>query len=66
MSFSSAFFTYPSRKNISVLKGLNLEAASGKSLALVGQSGCGKSTSIQLVERFYDVDEGSVVSNNAS
>ena len=37
---------------------------SGQTLALVGQSGCGKSTSVQLLERFYDPDEGSVVSRN--
>ena len=38
---------------------------SGQTLALVGQSGCGKSTSVQLLERFYDPDEGSVVSRKA-
>ena len=35
----------------------------GQTLALVGQSGCGKSTSIQLIERFYDPGSGEVVSN---
>jgi len=34
----------------------------GQTLALVGQSGCGKSTSVQLIERFYDPLEGQVVS----
>ena len=62
MALSSAFFTYPTREDVSVLKGLNVEAAAGKSLALVGQSGCGKSTCIQLMERFYDTSFGNVVS----
>merc|ERR1719457_163968 len=39
----------------------NVTVKSGQTLALVGQSGCGKSTSVQLLERFYDPDEGSVL-----
>ena len=40
-----------------------MSIGSGETLALVGQSGCGKSTSVQLLERFYDPDEGEVVRN---
>lgn len=45
-----------------VLKGLNVDIQPGQTLALVGSSGCGKSTTVQLIERFYDADDGKVVS----
>ncbi|NXB48023.1 MDR1B protein, partial [Leucopsar rothschildi] len=41
-----------------ILKGLNLKINSGQTVALVGGSGCGKSTTIQLIQRFYDPKEG--------
>ncbi|KAI6027591.1 multidrug resistance protein 4 [Pisolithus microcarpus] len=47
-------FRYPTRPTVSVLRGLNLTVAPGTYVALVGASGCGKSTVIQLIERFYD------------
>ncbi|KAJ3317345.1 ATP-binding cassette, sub-B (MDR TAP), member 4 [Boothiomyces sp. JEL0866] len=53
-------FIYPSRPDIEVLKGLSLEAFHGKTIALVGQSGCGKSTVLGLLERWYDVTQGSL------
>lgn len=43
-----------------ILKGLNLKIQSGKTIALVGASGCGKSTVVQLLQRFYDPIEGEV------
>jgi ABC-type multidrug transport system fused ATPase/permease subunit len=43
-----------------VLKGLNLKVEQGQTIALVGSSGCGKSTTVQLLERFYDSLEGKV------
>uniref|UniRef100_H2ZPW5 Bile salt export pump n=1 Tax=Ciona savignyi TaxID=51511 RepID=H2ZPW5_CIOSA len=53
-------FTYPSRPDVKILKGVSLTVEHGKTVALVGQSGCGKSTIIQLIQRFYDVQEGSL------
>eukprot|EP01121_Diplochlamys_sp_Union-15-3_P010463 TRINITY_DN2937_c0_g3_i1.p1 TRINITY_DN2937_c0_g3~~TRINITY_DN2937_c0_g3_i1.p1 ORF type:complete len:600 (-),score=121.72 TRINITY_DN2937_c0_g3_i1:15-1814(-) len=52
---------YPSRPDINVLKKFNLKIKAGKTTALVGQSGSGKSTIIQLLERFYDPAEGQVL-----
>ena len=53
-------FSYPARPTIQVVKGLNLTFAAGKTAALVGASGSGKSTIISLVERFYDPTEGAI------
>ncbi|KAF9603171.1 hypothetical protein IFM89_034504, partial [Coptis chinensis] len=47
-------FAYPSREEKMVLQGFSLSIPAGKVVALVGSSGCGKSTIISLVERFYD------------
>merc|ERR1712156_969295 len=55
-----AEFTYPTRQNIQILNRLNLSLKAGESIALVGESGCGKSTVIQLIQRFYDVNQGSL------
>ena len=57
-------FAYPTRKNINILKKLNLSIQKGEKIALVGQSGCGKSTVIQMIQRFYDLDEGSLSLDN--
>ncbi|KAK1166106.1 bile salt export pump-like isoform X3 [Acipenser oxyrinchus oxyrinchus] len=61
IDFISCKFTYPTRPDIQVLKGLSVSVKPGQTLAFVGSSGCGKSTSIQLLERFYDPDEGKVL-----
>ncbi|KAM7343054.1 ATP-dependent translocase ABCB1-like [Cochliomyia hominivorax] len=60
VAFNSVRFSYPTRQEITVLKNLNMFISKGQKIALVGPSGCGKSTCIQLLQRFYDVDEGSV------
>uniref|UniRef100_A0A8V1A6Q6 Bile salt export pump n=1 Tax=Gallus gallus TaxID=9031 RepID=A0A8V1A6Q6_CHICK len=61
IEFLNCKFTYPSRPDIQVLKGLSVAVKPGQTLAFVGSSGCGKSTSVQLLERFYDPEEGSVL-----
>lgn len=58
--FEDVQFHYPSRPNVPILKGLTADFAAGKTSALVGASGSGKSTVIQLIERFYDPINGRV------
>ncbi|KAM4602093.1 bile salt export pump isoform 2-T2 [Polymixia lowei] len=61
LEFIDCKFTYPTRPDIQVLNGLNVSVKPGQTLAFVGSSGCGKSTSVQLLERFYDPDKGRVL-----
>ncbi|KAH0477489.1 MAG: uncharacterized protein KVP18_002824 [Porospora cf. gigantea A] len=58
--FSDVGFHYPSRPGKPIFSKLDLAISGGKTVALVGGSGCGKSTIIQLIERFYDVESGSI------
>ncbi|CAB4414464.1 unnamed protein product [Rhizophagus irregularis] len=60
IKFSNVYFRYPTRHNVPVLNGLNLNIKPGQFAALVGPSGCGKSTTIGLIERFYDVISGTI------
>lgn len=53
-------FSYPSRRDVLILKGLSINFPAGKTAALVGASGSGKSTIVSLMERFYDPSSGSV------
>ena len=58
IEFRNVTFAYPTRPDQIILKNVSFTINPGQSVALVGYSGCGKSTIIQLLERFYDVDEG--------
>ncbi|XP_028161699.1 multidrug resistance protein 1A-like [Ostrinia furnacalis] len=60
VELNNVVFHYPSRPEVPVLRGVNLSVSRGQSVALVGHSGCGKSTIIQLISRYYDVIDGSV------
>ncbi|XP_066901664.1 ATP-dependent translocase ABCB1-like [Halyomorpha halys] len=59
--FQDVRFSYPTRKEVKVLKKLNLQIEAGKTVALVGDSGCGKSTIISLLERFYLPNGGKIL-----
>ncbi|CAF4068216.1 unnamed protein product, partial [Adineta steineri] len=59
--FNQVKFVYPSRPTVLVLNKLQLSIKSGQRIALVGASGCGKSTIVQLLERFYDVTHGELL-----
>ena len=54
-------FSYPSRPDVIVFQDFNLKVRAGKSMALVGQSGSGKSSVISLILRFYDPTAGKVM-----
>jgi len=61
LEFNNVLFTYPSRPDIKVLKGLTLSVQNSETLALVGSSGCGKFTVVSLLERFYTPESGTIL-----
>lgn len=61
IEFKDVWFRYPTRKQDWVLRGLNLTINPKETVALVGESGCGKSTFVALLMRFYDVDFGEIL-----
>jgi len=60
IEFVDVEFNYPSRKDVDVLKGINITVPVGGKIALVGQSGSGKSTIAQLLMSFYEIDSGKI------
>ncbi|CAF3696052.1 unnamed protein product [Adineta steineri] len=64
IKFSNVRFVYPSRPDVPVHNGLTFTADHGHTTALVGTSGCGKSTCMQLLQRFYDPISGLVAIDN--
>ncbi|EAZ81632.1 ABC transporter ATP-binding protein [Algoriphagus machipongonensis] len=60
IDFKNIKFHYPTRPEVEVLKDLSFHVNPGEKVALAGHSGAGKSTIIQLLLRFYDIQEGSI------
>lgn len=60
IEFRDVEFSYPSRKEIQVLKGISFKASIGEQVAIVGGSGGGKSTIASMVMRFYDAEKGQI------
>lgn len=61
IEFRNVAFSYPSRPDVPILRELNIAVSAGQTVALVGSSGDGKSTCLQLLQRFYDPDAGQVL-----
>ncbi|KAK9328340.1 P-loop containing nucleoside triphosphate hydrolase protein [Lipomyces starkeyi] len=66
ISFDDVYFRYPQRRDLAVLNGLTFNIKPGSTVGIVGQSGCGKSTVISLIERFYSPDSGNISINAMS
>lgn len=60
VNLTDACFEYPTRRSVPVIRGMNLNVQPATTIACVGASGCGKSTVIALIERFYDLTSGSL------
>lgn len=58
IDINDVHFSYPSRMETPILRGFSLSIPAGKVVAFVGSSGCGKSTIMSLITRFYDPIEG--------
>ncbi|MEM1328456.1 MAG: ABC transporter transmembrane domain-containing protein [Bacteroidota bacterium] len=61
IQYQNIQFSYPTRPDVEVLKGLDLEVQAGQKVALVGASGAGKSTIFQLLLQFYELDSGRII-----
>lgn len=64
IEFRNVSFSYPQSKSEKVLEDINLIIQPGETLAILGSTGCGKSTLVNLIPRFYDPDSGSVFIND--
>jgi len=64
IAYEHVAFSYPTRKDIAVLKDISFQIKAGEKIALVGPSGAGKSTIVQLLMRFYDLSSGQILIDN--
>lgn len=60
IKYEKISFRYPTRPDVQIFKDFNLNVLNGRTIALVGSSGCGKSTVIQLLQRLYDPQHGHI------
>ncbi|WP_042144125.1 MULTISPECIES: ABC transporter transmembrane domain-containing protein [unclassified Pseudoalteromonas] len=66
IEFENVNFSYPSRPDAPALKNINLMIPNGKTVALVGPSGAGKTTMFELLQRFYDPQSGEIKLKNSN
>ncbi len=64
ITYKNVHFSYPTRKDIKVLNDINIDITPGERIALVGHSGAGKSTIIQLLLKYYTSDSGDIIIDN--
>lgn len=63
IEFSDVSFKYDKESDVANLDHINFSVKEGEKIALVGSSGCGKTTAVNLLSRFYDVDSGAIFIN---
>jgi len=61
IEYKDVHFSYPTRTDVQVLRGIDLHIEAGQKIALVGASGAGKSTIVQLLQQFYPIDTGRIL-----
>lgn len=61
IAYQDVHFSYETRADVEVLRGINLSLAAGEKVALAGSSGAGKSTIAQLLMRFYEIGQGQIL-----
>ena len=66
IEYKNVHFSYPTREDIAVLKGIDFKIKAGQKVALVGPSGAGKSTIVQLLLQFYKIDKGDILLDGKS
>lgn len=63
IEFKNVTFSYPSRPDVIIFRDFSIFFPAGKTVAVVGGSGSGKSTVVSLIERFYDPNQGKLISS---